>query len=497
MSDDQTDDDKTTLSRRSVLLSGTTLAGATLLPVSQAAAAASDPQPNNTRPNVVFILVDNVGWGDFGVYGGITPTPRIDEMASQGMRFTNYNVEIQCTPTRSAIMTGRMPVRTGNWRVPFPGEGEGGLVPWEYTIGKLFADAGYATALYGKWHVGDTQGRMPNDMGFDEWWGLRKSSDEAGYSRYALFRQLGLPTPEVWEGRRGSPSKPVEEFNLETKRFMDENIAKRSVEYIKRQAALKKPFFLYVGFTQVHPPITVHPDFDGKSPARGGFYADLIGELDFRTGQILDAIKAAGIEGDTIVVFSSDNTTGGVVGAGGGSNGPWRGNFFTPSFEGSYRTAAMVRWPNHVPAGIVTNEALASIDWLPTLAALAGESKRVPTDRPIDGVDASPLLLGKSPQSPRDAVMLFGPDGELMSVKWRTIKVVFRYTEGIEKPIGTAYLPIVYDLSSDPGETTNLWELTMDMGWTYAPVLKTVAEYTKSLEQFPNIKPGQKFAGYK
>ncbi|HEY6325249.1 MAG TPA: sulfatase-like hydrolase/transferase [Candidatus Cybelea sp.] len=125
-------------------------------------------QPSNSKPNIVFILVDNVGWGDFSVYGGTTPTPRIDKLASEGIRFNNYNVEAQCTPTRSAIMTGRHPVRSGTASA-VPGQGKFGLTPWEYTTANLLSDAGYATALYGKWHLGNTQGRLPNDQGFDQW----------------------------------------------------------------------------------------------------------------------------------------------------------------------------------------------------------------------------------------------------------------------------------------------------------------------------------------
>jgi arylsulfatase A-like enzyme len=138
------------------------LAAITLLgPVAPAQAASE-------KPNIVFILVDNVGWGNFGVYGGTIPTPRIDRLANEGVRFNNYNVEVQCTPTRSAIHTGRYPVRSGTYAVPLPGQGEAGMAPWEYTIAELLSDAGYATALYGKWHLGEHQGRLPTDQGYDE-----------------------------------------------------------------------------------------------------------------------------------------------------------------------------------------------------------------------------------------------------------------------------------------------------------------------------------------
>jgi arylsulfatase A-like enzyme len=132
------------------------------------------------KPDVVFLLVDHTGWGDFSVYGGTVPTPRIEARAREGMRLNNYTVEAQCPPSRGAIMTGRLPVRSGTTRVPLPGEGLSGLAPWEVTMGELFSGAGYATALYGKWHLGEAQGRLPTDQGFDEGFGIQNSSDEAG-----------------------------------------------------------------------------------------------------------------------------------------------------------------------------------------------------------------------------------------------------------------------------------------------------------------------------
>jgi arylsulfatase A-like enzyme len=155
------------------------------------------------KPNVVFILVDNTGWGDFSVYGGTVPTPRIDALARDGIRLNNYTVEAQCTPSRAAIMTGRLPVRSGTTKVPFPGEGLSGLAPWEFTTAELFSGAGYATALYGKWHLGEEPGRLPTDQGFDEWFGIKNTSDEAGYASYKLFRELGYPEPQIWEGVKG------------------------------------------------------------------------------------------------------------------------------------------------------------------------------------------------------------------------------------------------------------------------------------------------------
>src|SRR5215472_12077294 len=349
------------------------------------------------KPNIVFILVDNVGWGAFSVYGGTIPTPRIDKMAREGIRFNNYNVESQCTPTRSAIMTGRYSVRAGTFTVPFPGQGLAGLAPWEYTIAELLSDAGYATALYGKWHLGNTQGRLPNDQGFDEWCGVKDSWDEAGYTAWPLFKESGLPLPMIWEGKKGEQSKPVMPLDLNVRPIVDEKyIIPKTVDYIKRNAAAKKPFSVYVGYSELHPPLIPNSNFSGKSTQRGGLFADFIGEMDYHVGQILDAIKEAGVDDNTIVILSSDNAGGGAVPQlGPGSNGPWRGNFMNTPFEGSHRVPAIVRSPGTVPSGVVTEQMLAAVDWLPTLAGLVGASNLVPKDRPIDGLDASQFMQGK------------------------------------------------------------------------------------------------------
>jgi len=447
---------------------------------------------NQSHPNVVFILIDNLGWGDIGCYGGAVPTPRIDALAAQGVRFKNYNVEAQCTPTRTALLTGRLPIRTGNCSVPFPGQGDYGLVPWEYTLGELFSDAGYATAAYGKWHAGDVEGRLPTDQGFDEWFGIKNTSDEAGYSAYALFAASSFPMPKIWEGMKRSPAKPVADFNLETRALLDEQLATRASAFIKRNADAGKPFFTYLCFTQLHPPMIPHPDFKGTSG--GGVYSDILAELDHHTGQVLDAIDQAGISENTIVVWSSDNPAGRTF-AIGGSNGPWRGQFAS-GFEGGLRCPAMVRWPGKVNAGVVTDEILGAVDWLPTLASLVGESQRVPTDRPIDGVDASAFILGKSPTSGRDHVLYYGSDSELMSVKWRTMKVVFRYAESQSGPIVKPQLPLVFDLIDDPGEEHDLMSQRMDCGFVTAPVFERLGALEKSFARYPNIKPGQEFTGY-
>ena len=458
-------------------------------------------EPKQKKPNIVYFLVDNTGWGSFGVYGGTVATPNIDKLASQGIRFNNYNVEVQCTPSRSAIMTGRHPVRSGTYTVPWPGQGKAGMAPWEYTIAKLLSDSGYATALYGKWHLGDTQGRMPNDQGFDEWWGIPNTWDEAGYTQWPLFKESGVPVPMVWEGKKGQKSKAVMPLDLKLRPVIDEKyIIPKTVNYIKKNAAEDKPFFVYVGYSEMHEPPIANPNFAGKSTQRGGLFADLVAEMDYRVGQVMQAVKDAGVEDNTIFIFSSDNAGGGASPQiGGATNGPWRGDFFNTPFEGSMRVPAMVRWPGHVPSGVVTEEMFAAVDWMPTIAGMVGSSNLVPKDRPIDGVDASKFMLGKSKTTGRDLYPFFGIDGELMSIKWKIYKTIFRYAQSpvsIQQPYVKAQIPMIYDLSSDPHEDNNLMYTDLTLGWVYAPSFKWIEGYEQSVKKYPNIKVGEDFKGY-
>jgi arylsulfatase len=179
----------------------------------------------------------------------------------------------------------------------------------------------------------------------------------------------------------------------------------------------------------------------------------------------------------------------------GGSNGPWRGHFAS-GFEGGMRAPALVRWPGKVEAGAVTDEILSAVDWLPTLASLVGESGRVPADRPIDGVDASAFVLGQSPTTGRDHVIYYGSDAGVMSVKWRTMKVVLRYTESTSGPIIKPQWPLVFDLIDDPVEEWDLMEKRLDCIWVLRPVTKRLGALQQSMARYPNIKPGQEFTGY-
>ncbi|MCP4381384.1 MAG: sulfatase-like hydrolase/transferase [Hyphomicrobiales bacterium] len=441
------------------------------------------------KPNVIYILVDNWGWADLQIQGGSIPTPRMNALANEGLRLTNFNVESQCTPTRSAILTGRLPIRSGTHKVtyglPY------GLTPWEYTLAQLLSDAGYGTALFGKWHLGDVEGRLPTDQGFDQWFGIKNTSDEAGYSSTPQFDPEVMPQPNIWEGRKGEPSHPIRPFNLESRKTIDREIVERSERYIAEQAKSGNPFFLYIGMTQIHPPLGHHPDFDNATGT--GIYGDIVTELDYNVGRIADALDAAGISEDTIVILTGDN--GAVTeGIGGGSNGPWRGGF--TGYEAGLRTVGMIRWPARIEAGRVSDEIFAALDWMPTIAGMIGESERIPDDRPIDGLDQSAFVLGGQEESRREHVLYFiGED--LFAVKWRTFKIHLKTAETMWSPLQEHMFPPVYDVRNDPGEDNDLMKQSLfAYSWVYSPMNKILGELGKSIHTYPNIKPGQEFDGY-
>jgi arylsulfatase len=447
------------------------------------------------QPNIVFMLADNIGWGDLSCYGNLNPTPRLDQLASEGIRFTNHNTEAQCTPTRSALMTGRMPVRSGTFTVPLGGSAPYGLCPWEYTMGELLSDAGYATGMFGKWHLGKTEDRIPTAQGFDEWWGISESSDEAGWSDHPMYPDY-LPKPKIKQAVKGQPFEEVDDFNLSTRPFMDEWITEKTVDFIERKAGDDAPFYAYVGFTQVNPPVIPHPDFAdaAQSPHSA---PKALAELDHRCGQILDALDAAGVADNTIVVWASDNGSGATKGESFGTGGYWKG-CFGGSWEGSYRSPAMIRWPGNIPAGVVTEEMVAVLDWYPTMAGLVGLADKVPTDRPIDGKDMSAFMRGDAETSGRDTYLYMGVDAEPISAKWKTFKVHFRYTEEYSwtAPYIKRQVPMVFDLINDPHEEIDLMDAELTYAWVIGLASQPLIELQQSAAQYRNISPGEDFQGY-
>ena len=449
-----------------------------------------------TKPNIVFILVDNLGYGELGVYGGGilrgAPTPRIDKLAAEGTRLLNFNVEAQCTPSRSALMTGRFSIRSGTYAVPIGGQADG-LTLWEITIAELLSAQGYATGMWGKWHLGSAESRFPTHQGFDEWYGIPRTYDESLWpdqnETHGLWPSLGskqgwssaiAPLESIFDARKGEPAKKVGELNLDTRRTMEAEITNRAVAFIKRNAAAHKPFYAYVSSSMVHMPTLPHPDFVGKTG--NGDWADCLAEMDYRTGQILDAIHDSGIEDNTIVVFASDNGPE-ATDPWQGDSGPWRGTYFT-AMEASLRAPFIIRWPGHIPAGRVSNEIVHIVDMYPTLAHAAGAE--VPKDRPIDGIDQTDFFLGRQENSNREGFPAYVAD-RLQAVKWRNWKMHLIWQVNMYDPPVTLPLPRVINLLTDLKEER---DVGVKSGFISVPITKMLTEWELSLKKYPPIKMG-------
>ena len=462
------------------------LVGLTLM-LAGAAAIAED------KPNIVLVFMDNFGWGEPGFNGGGiirgAPTPRLDTLASEGLRLTNFNVEAQCTPSRSAILTGRYAIRSGNGTAPL-GSGVYGLVQWEVTMAEMLSDAGYNTGMFGKWHLGRTDGRFPTDQGFDEWYGIQNSTDESAYSELQGFSESGVEETFVLEARKGEKPQNVRPWNLEYRPLIDGDLTKKAIDFMQRQSKTGEPFFLYLPYTATHYPTRPHPEFVGKTG--NGNWADLLLQIDTYNGRLLDAIDELGIRDNTIFIFTADNgpealphgnTALSVETASQGSPGPWRGTLFT-GFEGSLRVPFVVRWPGKIPSGAASNEIVHEMDLFPTLARFAGG--KVPDDRVIDGIDMADFFLGKQEKSSREGVIVYMGD-EIFGVKWRDWKVNFKELETVFGETISYGMPRVYNLLTDPQERENV---LFPNTWVPKAALGQLGEHVASLRANPPIKPG-------
>lgn len=438
-------------------------------------------QSENLKPNILFILVDNLGYGELGVYGGgITrgaATPRIDRLANEGLRLTNMNMETQCTPSRSSLMTGRFAIRSGTYAVPFGGVPDG-LTQWEVTMAEALSSAGYTTALHGKWHLGSHDGRLPNDQGFDEWYGIPRTTDESQWSSSNGYSPDIVPLEKIMEGEKGGKSRALQDYDVVQRRLIDAEITKRSVAFMERQAEAGKPFFMYATLTQPHLATEPNPAFKGRTG--NGDWADMLAEMDYNVGKMLDAVDNLGIRDNTIVIFASDNGPE-FFKPWDGWAGPWRGQYFT-ALEGGIRVPFMIRWPGKVPAGRVSNEIVHGVDMFATIAAITGAE--IPNDRPIDSLDQSDFFLGKSETSAREGFPIWGAD-TLLAVKWRNWKLHFYKQDTMFDPPLKLGIPYIINLYTDPREE----KPTIDT-WVVTPMLKIVNEFQASTKNNSIIPMG-------
>jgi len=460
------------------------MAGGMTLLLASAPLCLAAPVQESSKPNIVFILADNLGYGEVGAYGGgITrgaATPQIDSLAEDGMRFLNMNMETQCTPSRSSLMTGRWSMRSGTYQVPYAGMLDG-LTQWEVTLGEAMSDAGYATGYYGKWHLGSLDGRLPNDQGFDEWFGIPRTSDETLWPSAVGYSPELAPPEKILEGRKGEKSLMLKDYDVTQRRLIDAEITRRSVDFIARQSAAHKPFFAFVALTQPHLPTLPNPDFSGKTG--NGDWADMLAEMDHNVGRVLAAIDKAGVKKNTIVVFTSDNGPE-YTRPWDGWAGPWRGQYFT-ALEGGIRVPFLIRWPGKIAPKRVSNEIVHGVDMFATLARFSGA--KVPGDRPIDSIDQSDFLLGKTDKSAREGFPIMVAD-RLTAVKWRNWKMHFYHQDTMIDPPVRNPVPATYNLLTDPREEKDGQYLVHS--WVLYPVSKIMHDFQASLKQHPPIPMG-------
>ncbi len=407
-------------------------------------AARSDPE----RPNIVILLADDLGFGDLGCFGHPTiRTPNLDRMAAEGQKWTSfYSAASVCTPSRAALLTGRLPVRSGmqsdKRRVLFP-DSKGGLPPEEVTLAEALKARGYATAAFGKWHLGHLPPFLPTRQGFDSYLGIPYSNDMDRTADRSLGQQVWRePKIEYWNvpllRNEEAVERPADQTTL-TNRYTQE-----AVRFIR--ASRGKPFFLYLAYHMPHVPLFRSPGFAGRSLR--GLYGDVVEELDWSVGEILQALRDEGAARDTLVAFTSDNGPWLLFNDLGGSAGLLReGKGCT--FEGGMRVPCVMWWPGRLAPGVVTGIG-STMDLYTTSVKLAGGE--VPKDRVVDGVDLAPALLGKGP-SPRQE-MFFYRGTTLYAVRNGPWKAHFvtkpAYGQNLKETLHDP--PLLYHLERDPGE---------------------------------------------
>ncbi len=385
------------------------------------------------RPNILIIFTDDQGYADLACYGNKkNKTPRMDQLAKEGTRFTSFYAQSVCGPSRSALLTGRYPFRSKGWGMPAS----------EITFAELIRKTGYQTACIGKWDVSNRKpiiDRMPNAQGFDYYFGTLGANDGGGVAFH----------------KDNEPAGKSRDMGGLTRLYTD-----KAIDFIENRRDKKRPFVLYLAHTMMHTIIDASERFRGKSA--GGLYGDVVEEFDFETGRLLDALDKQGLRDNTLVIYTSDN-------------GPWNQPAYTDKkkghpkgsifwgeagplragkgscYEAGVRVPCIVRWPDKVPAGKVSDAIFSTLDFMPTFAALAGF--KAPGDRVIDGVDQTRLLLGKKAKGARQT-FLYRNNG-IRRGKWKYLKAkhnVYGYARDRKRE----QVEELYDLDADIGETNNL-----------------------------------------
>lgn len=440
------------------------------------------------RPNVIVILVDDMGYGDLASYGHPTwRTPHLDRMAAEGQRWTNFYAAANvCTPSRAALLTGRWPVRNGmtsDRRRVLTARAAGGLPPTEITMAEMLKEQGYRTGAIGKWHLGHQAQFLPTRQGFDFFYGTPYSNDEQPAAAWRkAFRRRDYwntrlfyePRSEYWDipllAGEQEIERPVEQSTLTRK------ATQQAVDFIESSG--DQPFFLYLAYHMPHVPLFASAPFKGRSG--GGIYGDVIEELDDAVGRILTHLRTQNIAENTLVIFTSDNGPWTVFKSHGGSAGRLRGDKGS-TWEGGNRVPAIFWWPNHIAPGIERGIGV-GIDIMATVAALTGGA--LPQDRPIDSMDLSPTLLGTGTSA--RGTMLYFRGTRIEAVRHGPFKAHFVTQDGfgLDTPAVEHRPPLLYHLGQDPGETEDIAEAHPD-------VLTALAEIRKNAEAHLTFGPDQ------
>jgi len=382
-------------------------------------------------PNFVFIFTDDLGYGDLACFGATDiATPNLDKMANGGIKFTEfYSASPVCSPSRAGLLTGRLPQRMGINGVFFP-TSLSGMPTDEITIAEVLKDKGYATGCVGKWHLGHMERFLPLQRGFDYYYGIPYSND--------------MESVVYLKGNE------VDSFAV-NQRYTTKTYTREAVDFIDQHKT--GPFYLYLAHNMPHVPIYASPEFEGTSDR--GLYGDVIQEIDWSVGQILDKLEQEGLMENTLVVFSSDNGPWLVMEDHGGSAGPLReGKMYV--FEGGMRVPTLAYWPGTIPEGTVYEEMATQMDWFPTFAHLAGAE--VPQDRPIDGEDISAVLKGEGSRKGENYLFWNGYDlRAYRKGKWKVKKPFEGFEGAIWKNAVPAHDTLLFDIDADPGEQKNLF----------------------------------------
>lgn len=499
------------------------------VPVSTALAKSS------VKPNILVIMSDDVGITNINAYSrGLAgyKTPNIDRIANGGMLFTDYYAEQSCTAGRSAFITGQHPVRTGLTKVGFPGSPIG-LQKEDPTLADLLKKQGYATAQFGKNHLGDRNKYLPTVHGFDEFYGnlyhlnAEEEPENADYPKDPAFKKRLGPrgildcvatnkNDKTKDPRFGAMGKQkcTDTGALTKKRMQtaDVEFIDRTVKFIEKNTAAKKPWFVWLATSRMHFYTHLKPESEGVTGL--GIYADGMVEHDGQVGQVLDVLDKLKISDNTIVIYTVDNGPHFNEWPDGG-NTPFRGEKNT-NWEGGYRVPGMIRWPGKIPAGKISNEIMSMQDWVPTLMAAAGEpniKKKLMKGHKangkkfkvhLDGDNFMPYLTGKEKKSPRKEFFYFSDDGSLVAVRHNQWKLVFaeqraRTFRVWSEPFVTLRMPKIFNLRTDPFERADTDSNNYDRWWIQRSAFSVVAiqeivgEFMGTFKDFPPRQKPAKF----